>query len=169
MVRAKAFSPLSSTPHSKFLAAYPSLISGRNSSIGEQEHLLVLSLPASEPVNTEFAHARAFQSFIKSHRAEQEQAVVGASGGGATSGHTGLLPFFPARLQFVSPDVTISYPVNGFKAINGIPGTLIVFDSGLGYVSTAEIPTSSPPDNSSSKAAISSSSSQPPPFWAFMM
>ncbi len=301
--------------HSKFLAAYPPLITQRSNSIGEQEHLLVLSLPAPEPVNVELTHAEAFQAFIKSHRAEREQLIVGASGGDTTSaahpsfGKTlhvavgeaygaldGLLTFFPDRLQFVSPDVTISFPVdqlveldpagaretflmvhsnprskiasayqkyergyqtgdflfilppqeaiapafkqaqdyasyinavrsgqeqaivnggaaapggaseaaaaapsalpasgeskrelarynagflerhnpgsrllNSFKAINGIPGTLIVFDTGLGYVSTEENPKMNPRVSSLSKAAILSSLSQTRPSSAFTM
>ncbi len=124
-------------PHSKFITAYPSLISQRSNSIGEPEHLLVLTLDPSEPVNVDLARAKTFQGFIKTHRAEREQAIVGASESGAGNsahpslqktvhvalregfGHSdGLLTFFPDRLQYDSSDVAIRVPLNQILGLN---------------------------------------------------
>jgi hypothetical protein len=66
-------------PHSKFIAAYPSLVSERTNSIQEQEHLLVVSLDPSEPVDVELTRVKAFQAFIKNHRVERERATVGGA------------------------------------------------------------------------------------------
>ena len=125
--------------HSKFLLAYPTLVSQRSNSIGEGEHLLTVSLPASEAVDTELTRVKAYQRFIQAHRAEREQATVGASAAeaGSTPAHPslgktlhvvlggsmgaesdGLLTFFADRLQFDSQDAAIRFPIDQIVSID---------------------------------------------------
>ncbi len=123
-------------PHSKFIAAYPSLVTQRTNSINQPEHLLVITLDPSEPVNTELARAKGFQGFIQQQRAAREQATVGAAQpeGSAGAAHPsldqtlhvtvggqridGLLTFKRDHLQFVSPDVTINFPFNQIQELD---------------------------------------------------
>ncbi len=119
-------------PHSKFIAAYPSLVTQRTNSINQPEHLLVVTLDPSEPVNTELTRAKGFQGFIQQQRAAREQATVGVTAADSAAGPAhpslgktvhvvlkgtgaepaGLLTFFPDHLQFDSPDVTIRMAQN---------------------------------------------------------
>ena len=119
--------------HSKFLAAYPSLLGNRFNSIGEDEHLLIVSLDSSEPVDVELTRAKAYQVFVKNHRAERDRATVGGAQtetannpahpsfgkivhvtlrGNSGAQADGLLTFFPDRLQFDSQDVAIRFPID---------------------------------------------------------
>lgn len=125
--------------HSKFLQAYPTLVSQRSNNIGEGEHLLTVSLAPTEPVDTELMRVKAYGQFIKAHRAEREQATVGASaaaaastpahpslgktlhvevGGGMGAESDGLLTFFPDRLQFDSQDVAIRFPIDQILSLD---------------------------------------------------
>ncbi len=104
---------------SKFPRAYPTLVRTRFNSIGQEERLVTLGLQPREPMDPAVANARQFQAFVRAHRAEREQASVGAAASDAAHpsfGKTlhvalqnkdGLLTFFPDHLQYDNPDVSI--------------------------------------------------------------
>lgn len=115
----EAFLTLVLDQQSKFPRAYPALVRLRANSIGQEERLLVIALGAGEPVDPAVLRARQFQAFIRAHRAEREQAAVGAIGTDtahpsfgktlhvALSNRDGLLTFFSDHLQYDNPDVSI--------------------------------------------------------------
>lgn len=117
----EAFLTLVLEQQSKFPHAYPTLVRIRYNSIGQQENLVVLNLQPNEPVDPAVARVKQFQTFIRAHRIEREQAAVGATGTDAAHrsfGKTlhvalrdkdGLLTFFSDHLQYDNPDVSIRF------------------------------------------------------------
>ncbi len=107
-------------------------------------YFLPFVLEPSEPIAPAFRLAQDYADYIDSVRAGREQASVAGNMGsspspttsapiaGSPGGKREVARFDAAFLERHNPSNKL---VNGFKAILGIPGTLIVFDSGFGYVS----------------------------------
>lgn len=102
-------------------------------------------LVPSEPIAPAFRLAEDYAGYVDAVRAGREQASVAgvsdsvpmqtpiAPASASGSGKREIARFDAAFLERHNPSSRL---VNNFKAIVGVPGTLIVFDSGLGYVSS---------------------------------
>ena len=124
-----AFLTLTLSQTSKFPRAYPSLVRTRYNSIGQAEQMLVVSLQPSQPVEPATAGAKQFQSFIRAHRQERDQAAVGATSSDAAHPSfgkilhialrdtDGLLTFYPDHMQYENPDVSIRFPLGDILSI----------------------------------------------------
>ncbi len=110
-----------------------------------EQFFLNFVLVPSEPIAPAFRLAQDYADYLDGVRAGREQASVAgemartpAQGSGpaaenSPNGKREIVRFEAGFLERHNPSNSF---VNGFKAIVGVPGTLIVFDSGLGYVST---------------------------------
>ena len=109
-----------------------------------EQFFLNFVLVPSEPIAPAFRLAQDYADYLDGVRAGRERAsVAGAAGtvpsrdstspaAGAAMGKREIARFDAAFLERHNPSSRL---VNSFKAILGIPGTAIVFDSGLGFVS----------------------------------
>jgi hypothetical protein len=106
-----------------------------------------------EPIAPALKLAEDYTQYVAAVRSGQEQAMVSGSAPAGTAAGTPLTSspsssdekrelarYDAGFLERHSPNSKL----NSFKLISGVPGTLIVFDSGLGYVSVAQNPSLKP-------------------------